>query len=296
MTDTPILAAGGLVIRPDEDGELRVLVAHRPRYDDWSLPKGKADPGESPESTAVREVDEETGVVADIIAPLAEIEYRVSSGKRKLVRYFAMRMRSERPFTPNDEVDEIRWVTPEEGAAVLTYEHDRALLAADLDRLASIGTVWLVRHAAAGDRDAWSKDDRKRPLTKKGQRQAEAIAAALAVHALDAVYSSPYARCRQTVIPLAERTGHRVENCDVLAEGASESKTLEWLRSMGGRSVVACSHGDVIPGVIRRLDALGVPLHSPDGVFDVKKGSIWTLALEGDRVISATYTPPPPTD
>jgi hypothetical protein len=58
--------------------------------------------------------------------------------------------------------------------------------------------------------------------------------------------------------------------------------------------VAACSHGDVIPGVIRRLDAMGVPLHSSHGVFDVKKGSIWILALEGDRVVSATYTPPPP--
>ena len=293
MTDTPILAAGGLVIRPDPDGELRVLVAHRPRYDDWSLPKGKADPGESPETTAVREVDEETGILADIIAPLSEVEYRVSSGRRKVVRYFAMRLRSERAFTPNDEVDEIRWVTPEEGGEILSYEHDRALVANDLDRLLSIGTVWLVRHAAAGDRGAWTDDDRIRPLTKKGMRQSDAIAEALAVHDIDAVFSSPYLRCRQTVEPVATRAGLQVQDSDHLVEGARESETLEWLRTMGGRHVVACSHGDVIPGVIRRLDALGVPLYSADGVFDVKKGSIWTLALEGDRITSATYTPPP---
>ena len=293
MTDAPILAAGGLVIRPDEDGELRVLVAHRPRYGDWSLPKGKADPGETPEATAVREVEEETGVRADIIAPLAEVEYRVSSGRRKVVRYFAMRARSERAFTANDEVDEVRWISAEEAAELLTYEHDRALVASDLDQLLTIGTVWLVRHAAAGDRSAWKGDDRKRPITKKGQRQSEAIADALIAHDIDAVYSSPYLRCRQTVDPLATRVGLQVEDSDLLAEGARESETLEWLRSMGGRHVVACSHGDVIPGVIRRLDALGVPLYSADGVFDVKKGSIWTLALEGDRVTSATYTPPP---
>lgn len=294
MTDTPILAAGGLVIRPDPAGELRVLVAHRPRYDDWSLPKGKADPGETPEMTAVREVDEETGVLADIIAPLAEVEYRVSSGRRKVVRYYAMRLRSERPFTPNDEVDEIRWVTPAEGTELLSYEHDRALVASDLDQLLSIGTVWLVRHAAAGDRGAWTDDDRIRPLTKKGQRQSDAIADTLAAHDIDAIYSSPYLRCRQTVEPIAARSGLAVEDSDHLAEGAREAETLDWLQTMSGRNVVACSHGDVIPGVIRRLDALGVPLYSADGVFDVKKGSIWTLALEGDRVTSATYTPPPP--
>lgn len=293
MTDVPILAAGGLVIRPDEDGELRVLVAHRPRYDDWSLPKGKADSGESPEATAIREVEEETGVLADIIAPLAEVEYRVSSGRRKVVRYFAMRARSERAFTPNDEVDEIRWITAEESAEVLTYEHDRALVASDLDRLLTIGTVWLIRHAAAGDRGAWSDDDRARPITKKGQRQSEAIADALVAHDIDAIYSSPFLRCRQTVEPLATRAGVQVEDSDHLAEGARESETFDWLRTMGGRNVVACSHGDVIPDVIRRLDAMGVPLYSADGVFDVKKASIWTLALEGDRVTSATYTPPP---
>lgn len=295
MTDTPILAAGGLVIRPDEDGELRVLVAHRPRYGDWSLPKGKADPGESPEATAVREVEEETGVLADIIGPLAEVEYRVPPGSRKVVRYFAMRARSERPFAPNDEVDEIRWISPAEATEVLTYEHDRALMASDLDHLLAIGTVWLIRHAAAGDREAWNEDDQARPLTKRGQRQSEAIADTLASHDIDAVYSSPYLRCRQTVEPIATRMGLQVEESDHLAEGALESETLAWLRTVGGgRSVVACSHGDVIPGIIRRLDAFGVSLHSADGVFDVKKASIWTLALEGERVTSATYTPPPP--
>jgi 8-oxo-dGTP diphosphatase len=294
VTDTPIVAAGGLVIRPDDDGALQVLVVHRPRYDDWSLPKGKADPGETPEATAVREVEEETGVHADVIAPLAEAEYTVASGKRKVVRYFAMRHRSERKFKPNDEVDEIRWMTPADAAEFVTYDHDRALVDTDLDHLMSLGTVWLIRHAAAGDRTTWTDDDRKRPLTRKGKTQAEFIADALAPHDVDAVFSSPYVRCVETVQPLADRVGIPVESVDHLAEGARDGATLEWLRTMGGRHVAACSHGDVIPAVIRRLDALGVPLYSQNGVFDVKKGSIWTLALEGDRVTSATYTPPPP--
>ncbi|MEX0756945.1 MAG: NUDIX hydrolase [Acidimicrobiia bacterium] len=293
MNDTPILAAGGLVIRPDENGDLRVLVAHRPRYDDWSLPKGKADPGESPESTAVREVEEETGVRADVIRPLAEVEYRLASGKAKVVRYYAMRMRSETEFTPNDEVDEIRWLTPDAARDLLTYDHDRVLVDSDLGELLSVGTVWLIRHAAAGDRTAWEGDDRLRPLSKKGRRQAQAIARALASHDIDAIFSSPYVRCRETVEPLAVSIGSHVEDAELLAEGAREAQTLEWLRTMGGKHVVACTHGDVIPGIIRTLDAMGVPLYSPNGVFDVKKGSIWTLAVEGTRVVSASYTPPP---
>lgn len=282
------------MIRTEPDGAIRVLVAHRPAYDDWSLPKGKADAGESPETTAVREVEEETGVHADVIAPLAEVEYALASGKRKVVRYYAMKLRSERPFTPNDEVDQIRWVSATDAASLLTYDHDRALVGSDLNKLLSIGTVWLVRHAAAGDRSKWTGDDQLRPLTSKGQRQAEAIADALAPIGVDAVYSSRYVRCRETVLPLAARIGVPVEDHECLAEGARAARTLEWLASMGGRHVVACSHGDVIPGVIRRLEELGVPLYSPEGVFDVKKGSIWTLALEGDTFVSATYTPPPP--
>lgn len=293
MSETPILAAGGLVIRPEENGTYRVLLVHRPRYDDWSLPKGKADPGETPESTAIREVEEETGVRAEVITPLAEVEYRVSSGRRKMVRYFAMRHRSEEPFRPNDEVDEIRWLEPDQAADLTTYDHDRVLIQSDIDALMSLGTVWLVRHAAAGDRTSWTDDDRLRPLTDKGRKQAVAIAAALFSHHVDEIFSSPYVRCRETVQPLAERGGLDVKDSDHLAEGARDGETLEWLRSLGGKHVVACSHGDVIPSVIRRLEALGVPLFSPNGVYDVKKGSIWTLALEGDRVTSASYTPPP---
>ena len=293
MSELPILAAGGLVIRLDEDGILRILVVHRPQYDDWSLPKGKSDPGEIPEITAAREVQEETGVLADVIAPLAEVGYSVPDGRRKVVRYFAMRVQEEQEFIPNDEVDDIRWLTPDEAKEVLSYDHDRALIANDLTHLLSVGTVWLVRHAAAGDRSAWQEDDRTRPLTKRGQRQAEAISSMLAPYGVDAVFSSPFIRCRQTVEPLAESAGLQVTDFDRLAEGARDKETLEWILTMGGKQVVACSHGDVIPGVIRRLDAMGVPLYSPNGVFDAKKGSIWTLALEANRVVSATYTPPP---
>jgi 8-oxo-(d)GTP phosphatase len=293
VSELPIVAAGGLVIRSDEDGVLRVLVVHRPQYDDWSLPKGKSNPGELPEITAAREVWEEAGVKAEVIAPLTEVEYSVSPGQRKVVRYFAMRVRDTEEFIPNDEVDEIRWLTPDEAKDLLSYDHDRALMATDLNHLLSVGTVWLVRHAAAGDRSAWQEEDRKRPLTKRGQRQAAAISSMLAPHAVDAVFSSPFVRCRQTVEPLAKSAGLEVTDSDRLAEGTRDKEALEWILTMGGKHVVACSHGDVIPGVIRRLNAMGVPLYSPNGVFDVKKGSIWTLALEGNRVVSATYIPPP---
>lgn len=265
---------------------------HRPRYGDWSLPKGKSEPGESDESTALREVEEETGVTARIVRPLPEVRYQVG-GRPKVVRYFAMRPVRSATFVPTDEVDEIRWLPIEQAVEAATYDHDRRLLAATLPHLATTGTIWLVRHAAAGDRSAWNGDDRARPLTPKGLRQADAIARSLAPHGIDHIYSSPYVRCRQTVEPLGRQLGLPVGDTQHLTEGARGRDTLEWLLAHAGDNVVACSHGDVIPEMLRRLDGMGVPLRSPNGVYDVKKGSTWTLDVVDGYVRAATYSPPP---
>ncbi len=121
-------AAGGVVCRPAADG-VEVLVVHRPRYDDWSLPKGKLDPGEDFEEAAVREVLEETGVDARLAEELSPVRYRDRKGRDKLVRYWRMEVRDPGRFEPNDEVDEIRWLDPGAAADLLTYPHDAALLA-----------------------------------------------------------------------------------------------------------------------------------------------------------------------
>jgi 8-oxo-dGTP diphosphatase len=112
-------AAGGVVLR---DG--RVAVVHRPRYDDWSLPKGKLDPGESFEDAALREVEEETGLRCRLLRELPAVEYQVR-GRPKLVRYWAMEVEDETPFVPNHEVDEVRWLEPQEALALLSYDRDR---------------------------------------------------------------------------------------------------------------------------------------------------------------------------
>ena len=117
-------AAGGVVER---DG--RVLLVHRPRYDDWTFPKGKLDPGESFEDAALREVEEETGVRCTLGRELPPTSYEVN-GRPKLVRYWLMSPDAELDFAPNDETDDIRWVTPDEARALLTYDRDRDVLAA----------------------------------------------------------------------------------------------------------------------------------------------------------------------
>jgi 8-oxo-dGTP pyrophosphatase MutT (NUDIX family) len=122
-----VRAAGGVLVRDGAEGA-EVLVVHRPRHDDWSLPKGKADPGEDPATTALREVEEETGWIAEITGDLGEGHYTDHRGRPKTVTWFRMRpvRTSERPT--DDEVDEMRWLAPADARGLLTYDTDRALL------------------------------------------------------------------------------------------------------------------------------------------------------------------------
>jgi 8-oxo-dGTP diphosphatase len=126
-----VRAAGGLVYRTIPDGTVEVLLVHRPRYDDWSLPKGKAEPGESDEDCARREVFEETGVRVELEEPIATVRYHDRKGRPKVVHYWRMRpLAGSDRFLPNDEVDEIRWCSPGDAVGLLSYDHDRDLVSA----------------------------------------------------------------------------------------------------------------------------------------------------------------------
>jgi 8-oxo-dGTP diphosphatase len=118
-----IEAAGGVVWRRTSSGTVKVLLVHRPRYDDWSLPKGKLDPGETHKAAALREVEEETGLHCKAKAELVELRYTDRKDRPKRVRYWAMEPVSGE-FEPNDEVDEIKWVAADDAARWLTYDHD----------------------------------------------------------------------------------------------------------------------------------------------------------------------------
>lgn len=122
-----IVAAGGIVTRLTSEGRLRVLLVHRPAYDDWSFPKGKVDPGEMEEAAALREVLEETGVEARLGDDLGTVEYTDPNGNRKIVRYWAMEAVTEN-FVANREVDAVKWMSPHKALELLSYEPDRALL------------------------------------------------------------------------------------------------------------------------------------------------------------------------
>jgi 8-oxo-dGTP pyrophosphatase MutT (NUDIX family) len=136
VTET-VRAAGGVPWRR-RNGALEVLVVHRPRYDDWTFPKGKNEPGEVDDAAAVREIEEETGLRGALGAELATTSYTDGKGRPKQVRYWAVDA-ADQDASPQNEVDAIDWLTPEQVAGRLTYERDRAVLASLLERLGGSG-------------------------------------------------------------------------------------------------------------------------------------------------------------
>ncbi len=151
-------------------------------------------------------------------------------------------------------------------------------------------TLYLVRHADAGKRNPFSAGDHLRALNEDGWRQATGIADRLGDAGVTRVVSSPSLRCRQTVEPLAARLGLRVETHAALAEGAYGRAALDLLRQLVGIDAVLCSHGDVIPDVMRLLAITGTVINGHRGNA---KGSVWTITTDGGALVSAAYTKTP---
>jgi len=292
--DVPILAAGAVLWRadPSGSGSPLIAVAHRPRYDDWSLPKGKVDRGESEPVTAVREVFEETGYSVILGRRLSTVSYPLDNGTKK-VRYWATR-NCQGEFIPNSEVDRLEWLTVEAAMKRLQYPHDRKVLRRFLRQPAETRTVLIVRHGTAGRKARYKGDDQRRPLDKKGRAQAESLVGQLLAFGASEVYSAPRVRCQQTVAPLAEELGVQIGDEPTLTEeayaldpGAARRRVLEI--AAGAEAAVTpviCTQGKVIPDLIDwwcRRDKV-----RPDKSRN-RKGSTWVLSLAGDTLVAADH-------
>ena len=287
-------AAGAVLWRHAEDAATAdapplVAVVHRPRYDDWSLPKGKVDPGETEPVTAVREVLEETGYASQLGRRLASVSYPIDSGV-KHVRYWAARTLGGE-FVPNDEVDELLWLPTKDALRRLQYPHDRKVLRRFAKHPADTKTVLIVRHGTAGSKARYKGDDRKRPLDKHGRAQAESLVGQLLAFGATEVHAAPRVRCQQTVGPLAEELGVPIQDEPTLTEeayaashGAARKRILEIAAADGTPAI--CSQGKVIPDLIAWwCDRDGV---RPDKSRN-RKGSTWVLSLAGGRLIAADH-------
>jgi 8-oxo-(d)GTP phosphatase len=258
-----VRAAGGVLRRIGPKG-VEVLLVHRPRYDDWTLPKGKANPGESDEETALREVEEETGIRGRLGVELPSTQYRDSRGRHKVVRYWTMQPEAG-SFVAHHEVDAIEWAPVADAESRLSYERDIAVVRALSPPLL------VVRHASAGDRDEWDVDDARRPLDERGRRQAEGLVEQLSAFEIERIVSSPFDRCVQTVEPLARVRGLGVERRDELAEGAKRDRVRALLLAIGGEAAVVCGHGPELEPLFgkTRKGATVVVERTDDGLVEL---------------------------
>jgi 8-oxo-dGTP diphosphatase len=283
VVEPTIRAAGGVVWR-DDSGPLRIAVIHRDRYDDWSLPKGKLNHGESRLSAAVREVHEETGAVVAATRRLIETAYLVDDVP-KTVQFWAMRYRSGE-FTRNSEVDDLRWLPLPEARTALTHDVDRSVLDAFAARPVPQSVIVLLRHAKAGRRTQWQGDDRLRPLDKAGRLQARELPAFLLAFTPVSVVSADRVRCVQTLEPFAVATGMDLAISPAFSDEsylddpeATRNELLALAKSLP--AAVVCSQGIAVPGLVTDLT----------GLEDTRarKGAAWVLSFADGAVVSADY-------
>jgi 8-oxo-dGTP diphosphatase len=281
------------VWRHTADGGTEVALVHRPRYDDWSLPKGKLDAGEHALTAAVREIAEETGL--DVVSGRRSVRtrYPVPEGDKR-VDYWVMQAVGG-DFEPNDEVDELRWLPVHAAWELVAHEQDRLVLA-DLVRtdVPLMPSLLLVRHGRAGSRSDWDGPDDLRPLDDRGRGQARRLAEVLPAFGPLQVLSAPPVRCRDTVAPLAERLGLDIGPVPELGEegfaddpdaGLATVERLLAPRSEPGVTVV-CSQGGAIPSA---LMALGVQFAETRDYPPCAKGSIWVLGGRSGALIADYY-------
>jgi len=282
-----VRAAGVVCFAPGK----RVLVVHRPKYDDWSFPKGKLDPGEHATAAAVREVAEETGLHVRLCLPLPDQRYPLDSRPRtKRVHYWTGRAVGDddvSSYRPNAEIDEVRWVPVEEARDLLTHVRDRATLEQATAQRRRTHPVVVLRHARARSRRAWRGDDRRRPLLRTGELDADRLVPLLAAYGVTEIVSSPSTRCLQTVDPFARVTGWEVRTDKALTEERCSTSGVARLVSglLEERApTVVCTHRPVLPEV---FTALGVadPGLSPGEllVAHVRKGVVVAHERHGLR-------------
>jgi 8-oxo-(d)GTP phosphatase len=272
----PVLAGGAVVTRQHPIRGTEVVVVHRKRYDDWSLPKGKVENGESVPAAAVREVLEETGVTIRLGVPLDTVCYDLTKPLRpdlskhggrlltgiKKVSYWGGTATHSVKRAPDHEVDVVSWLPVRAALSRLSYAADHFLLEQYLEQPVTTPLV-IVRHAKAMDRKDWSKKDAARPINAQGRKQAKLLVPMLKAYGIERLVSSTSVRCLSTLQPYADATKRRIAPYPGLTEeeGSDDPKSVakiirriraSALRS--GRPTAICVHRPVLPHILEALE------------------------------------------
>jgi len=300
MADTPgtgEIHAAGMVLWQSSGGGREVALVHRPRYDDWSFPKGKLAHGEHPLLAAVREVAEETGRQATLGRPLPTARYEDRGGRPKQVDYWAGRPVPGAPdsFRPNHEVDAVDWLPVPAARGRLSYPHDALILDDFAAGPAETEPLILLRHASAGAKESWQGDDLDRPLDARGAAASDELALLLSCYGSARVITSAAERCVATVRPYAAMTGAKLEIEPALAvrhpDGKlgpdDEAKAADLVARViaDGLPAVICAHRENLPPLLAAACAILGAKPPPGG--PLHKGGFWVLHIADGRLAAA---------
>lgn len=312
--------AAGAVLWREVSGQLLVAVIHRARYDDWSFPKGKQDPGECLPETAVREIREETGLKIKLGVRLKVVHYTVGENLPKEVHYWAARVSdsalAKSNFVPSEEVAEVTWKTPEDARRVLTYEFDQQILdevmALYVQKSLRTKPVIVLRHAKATPRSDWKGgkglDDGHRPLLPAGSLQANALVPLLGAFAPQRLVTSTWVRCKATLAPYAKRRKIKLIERSQLSELGNANgpqRTEKVIHDLveDGRSVVVCTHRPALPTIVDYLSNYGTAAQAATlkATLALAPCDMTVIHMTREkagvkrRIVSVeTYTPGPP--
>lgn len=286
-----IRAAGALLWRETADRNIEIALIHRPKYGDWTLPKGKIEVGETALQCAYRELREETGIKANFTRQLGFADYE-ENGQRKRVIFWAAHCALDKStFIANEEVDQLRWLTPEEALKEATYLSDKEMIANFQDQAKRSDTLIILRHTKALERGDWDEPDSQRTLDEVGFDQAQLLIKHLEPFAIDEVYTSDFTRCVQTVTPLAHARGLPITavpslNEDTFQEDPMRAVSFANALKQDEKNILICSHNPVIPTMLRGI--LNTKLKNKD-LIKLEPGDAWIVHRVNGEIVGLDY-------
>lgn len=294
-----IRAAGGVVWRRNEIGEIETAIVHRPRYDDWSLPKGKVDSNETLLACAYREIMEETGLQVRMGQYIDQIKYYSVDGEKEVSYWCAQAIEDGSHFQPNSEVDQLLWIELDAALEKLSRESDVEILSKFIEMDFDATPLIMLRHAKALARKEWQSGDEDRPLDQMGQLQAKRMLSIYQAYAPTQIHTSDAVRCYDTVIHMTKALGLDPIVTNHLSEYTFEKnkdKALDYAKELAERVItdkkviLLCSHNPILPRMLEKVTKKS-KIDLPES--KLLPGDAWVIFFKKKKVVGIEIIPAP---